>query len=48
MNQHIVDGVEFKKISEQLVAIAETMYNMRTGQKNALVLSGESLNLIYA
>ena len=46
MNQHIVDGSEFKGISDQLMQIAEKMYNMQAGQKNALVLSGESLNLI--
>ena len=43
----MVDGLEFRVISNQLVQIADYVYNMMPDQKNAMILSGESLNIIY-
>ena len=43
----MVDGLEFRAISNQLVQIADYVYNMQPGQKNAMILSGESLYIIY-
>ena len=37
----------FKDISTQLIEVADYVYNMQPGQRNALILSGESLNIIY-
>jgi len=44
---HICDATYFGEIGHQLAGIAEEIHSMDRAQKNALVLSGESLNMIY-
>ena len=45
--QHKVIGETFRDVSMELAEVADVIHTAKRNEKHALILSGESLNLIY-